>query len=73
MKRALLILLMMLLPLQTTWASMAGVRDLVEVNYAQSGVDNASQLLRRNRILNDGSFESRTCGSRPVYFVSLRS
>ena len=43
MKRALLILLMMLLPLQTTWASMAGVRDLVEVNYAQSGVDNASQ------------------------------
>lgn len=43
MKRALLILLMLLLPLQTTWASVAGVRDLVEVNFAQSSVDNANQ------------------------------
>lgn len=43
MKRALLILLMMLLPLQTAWASMEGVRILTEMNGAPSGVENVGQ------------------------------
>lgn len=39
MKRGLLILLMLLLPLHTTWASVACVRNLIEVPASTLGVE----------------------------------
>lgn len=43
MKRALLILLMTLLPLHMTWAAVAGIRNLADTGLSQTAAENAGQ------------------------------
>lgn len=43
MKRALLILLMTLLPLHMAWAAVAGIRELADTSLSQAASENAGQ------------------------------